>query len=453
MLSNKLIASITALPDEHILFANSKAKISVIAVKQLANVHKVFVERLAGKSLGLSMRDNLQLSLWIILLDGIARRLTILPSEMTDEQKNHFSRLAEIDVVLDDHGELGFNLDSHFNVQGDKSLPEIYTLPMNTEWILATSGTTGVPKLVKHSLSSLSQTVKKTSSGLRFIWGALYDIQRYAGLQVFLQAVQGGSTLIFSDEIELLKDKIALFSKYQVNALSATPTMWRKILMQTNAGSLSLSLITLGGEIVDEGILNALSRLYTGTKIRHIYASTEAGVGFSISDKKAGFPASYLTNPPNGISLRVDERGVLYIKSASNALGYLNAIQLEKDTDNYVKTGDKVQLHDERYFFCGRENGVINVGGNKVFPEEIEAVLLTYEGVKMAVVSAQKNAITGALIQVKIVLDVNIEDKQQFIARLRKYCSSQLEPYKVPAIYHVVDTIDMNATGKLHRAG
>ena len=156
-----------------------------------------------------------------------------------------------------------------------------------TLWIIPTSGTTNRPKLIKHSTDSLISRVKVDKvKGKALIWGNLYDHTRFAGIQVLLQGLIGGSTLVLDNKSNI-EEKLNALIKNHCNALSGTPTIWRNILMLPSAKKLKLKQITLGGEIIDQAILNSLKRIYPNARITHIYALTEIGVAFSVSDSVA----------------------------------------------------------------------------------------------------------------------------------------------------------------------
>jgi len=229
--------------------------------------------------------------------------------------------------------------------------------------------------------------------------------------------------------------------------LSATPTLWRKILMLPISSKLKLRQITLGGEIADQSILNALAKQFPNAKIVHIYASTEAGVGFSVGDKLAGFPVSYLSDLPGGVAIKVIENHLL-VKSDNLAETVLGVSDF-RDSEGYVDTGDLVQLREGRYYFLGRASGLINVGGNKVYPEEIEQVLLQHPGVKLARVFAKKSHLMGGLVVCEIAIDeMGKSSASEFKKQLREHCLEYLEDWKVPALFNIVDNIENAASGK-----
>lgn len=272
---------------------------------------------------------------------------------------------------------------------------------------------------------------------------------RFAGVQVFLQGVLGGGGLVLPDPEAPLTARIDTLIRQQCTALSATPTMWRKLLMTAEAKALQLRQVTLGGEIADDAVLGALAARFPEARITHVYASTEAGAAFSVLDGKAGFPASYLDNPPGGIRLRVID-GRLAVHNDAVSPDYVGGTRFA-DADGFIDTGDVVERVGDRFQFRGRENGAINVGGNKVFPEEVEKQLLTHRLVASARVHAKASPITGQLVVAEIVPADAAADLKALIAELRARCRADLQPWQVPASIKVVSGLEINPGGKMER--
>jgi acyl-CoA synthetase (AMP-forming)/AMP-acid ligase II len=334
----------------------------------------------------------------------------------------------------------------------DKVLPE----SGETCWLLSTSGTTGTPKLVAHTLSSLTESTKlEPTTGAHMRWGLLYDPARFAGLQLLLQALLGGGTLIVPPD-GALNGAVEFLADQGVNALSATPTLWRKILMAPAASRLRLRQATLGGEIADAQVLNAMRHRFPEARIVHIYASTEAGVGFSVKDGQAGFPASYLQPQaqPLGVELRIGSRNQLLIKKRASVAAIWDGENCLAMDAPYFDTGDLVELRGDRVFFLGRASGAINVGGNKVMPEVVESVLMQHPAVLAAKVYAKPSSVVGNLVSADVSLQPQptAPDEQALRAELLDACRSQLAKWQVPATIKFVGDIALGANGKISRS-
>jgi acyl-CoA synthetase (AMP-forming)/AMP-acid ligase II len=334
----------------------------------------------------------------------------------------------------------------------DISSELISTADGMTRWIIATSGTTGTPKLVAHTLSSLTRTVKKeTSAGCQHRWALLYDPCRFAGLQVVLQSLIGGSTLLIPPQN--LHDCVNFMIEEGCTAISATPSMWRNFLGIPQTSKLNLAQITLGGEIADEKVLARLKQIFPLARITHIYASTETGVGFSVKDGKAGFPLSFLEqNAGNNIKLKINDAGLLFLKYNGLSQRYIGRSDAISDIDGFINTGDRVEIVGDRVFFLGRANGAINVGGQKVMPEKIENVIRACEGVVNTIVYGKNNPFLGNVVAADVISDGTVSNKE-IKDRLTTFCRERLEPYMRPAVIRFVNEIIMTDTGKMERKG
>lgn len=396
---------------------------------------------LYNQSISLELSDPRALAVALTLLDGFANKILLLPHDLDPEVKEEFVRAAGAGRILSDAAYF-LNLTA-LNPKGANRGA------IATRWLICTSGTTGKPKVVEHTRPSLTRTLKTDQSkGSEITWGLLYDLNRFAGLQLFLQSLAGGSRLLIPERISDLPSALTFFSANGCNAISATPTLWRKILMVPESERLNLTQITLGGEIADQRVLNAVKQRWPSARIVHIYASTEAGVGFSVNDGLAGFPAGWLRQPPPGLSLRVDENGILFLKPQIVEQRFMDGASLVTP-DGFINTGDLVRSEGSRVYFLGRESGAINVGGLKVHPEEVERVLLEFPGVVAAHVGAKKSAFTGALVKAQIVLSTAADDS--VVAQIQEHCRARLEAFKVPALIEIVSQLQTNTMGKVKR--
>lgn len=448
----RLQAYLAQLPGDKLLADTTSGKWTVSRVLENFSSQS---QAVAGKRVALQLSDPGVGLRALALLDGVAASITLLSPSLPVEYLPRLLRLAQCDILIADAtvNNDDFSVADSYTHPDQLSLPDspVTELLAVTAWHLATSGTTGVPKLVSHSLASLVRTTKfRPPGGEEPRWGLLYDYTRFAGLQVLLQAVLAGSRLIAPPLDASLQTKITQLAAAGCTHLSATPTMWRKIAMTPAARSLPLRQITLGGEIADDRILNSLAALYPSARIIHIYASTEAGVGFSVKDRRSGFPASYLNKPPDGMALRIDS-GRLFLKNTAVRPNYVGTDIGFGTEDGWIDTGDNVTFDDQRVQFLGRASGLINVGGDKVHPEEVEAILMAHPAVHAARVFGRASSIMGTVVAAEVVPTTPPVDVTGLRRDLKTFLGTHLTPAKVPAIINFVADLALNATGKVSR--
>src|SRR5213596_30024 len=418
------------------------------------------LEELRGRSVLIATSDQLTAALALIELDGVVRRLVLGPPDLPSEHLSHIVTTAAVDALVSD------------GAVPPTSAPGVgVVVPCRprlaptdaerrgghqTEWILLTSGTTGPPKLVVHTLASLAGVIREghTLAGSA-VWSTFYDIRRYGGLQIFLRALLGGGSLVLSSAGEALGDFLGRAGAHGVTHISGTPSHWRRALMSPSAHRIAPHYVRLSGEIADQAILDHVRAFYPGARIAHAFASTEAGVGFAVEDGLAGFPASLLTQRGAEVELKVEE-GSLRIRSARTGIRYLGSPgEPLADRDGFVDTGDIVELRGASYHFVGRRGGIINVGGLKVHPEEVEAVINGHPQVQMSVVRTRKNAITGALVVADVVLREEPEAANGRVAEREhesmQRCRETLARHKVPAAIRFVSAQAVTPSGKLVR--
>lgn len=299
---------------------------------------------------------------------------------------------------------------------------------------LFTSGTTGQPKKIKHSLQNLLRNIKINENQKNLVWGFAYNPTHMAGLQVFLQAIVNGNSLvnIFNNSRVEIFEKI---KKYSITNISATPTFYR-LLLPIEETYPTVKRITLGGEKSDEKLLDNIQKLFPEAKINNVYASTEAGAIFS-AHREFFKIKSHLEN---------------LIKVVENEL-YLHQSLLGKSDEldeikDFYATGDLIEWIDENqkiFKFVSRKNEHINVGGYKVNPNEVEEVLLQNSKIKNAKVFGKPNAVLGNILSAEIVVFENQELEE---AEIRNYLEDKLQNYKIPRRISFVEEIGLTRTGK-----
>jgi len=406
------------------------------------------VAALAGKSVALATRAQLAGARALLALDGVARRLVVLPPDFDADKRRAAMAQAEAEaIVVDDESDAA---GATVHLIGDCAAPSDPLPLLDTQWILPTSGTTGAPKLVAHRLEGLLGAIVP-ATGPAPVWATFYDIRRYGGLQIFLRAATGGATLVLSGSGEAVGDHVDRLLAAGVTHVTGTPSHWRRLLMSPHAARLAPVYVRLSGEIADQPILDALRAAYPHAKIVHAYASTEAGVGFEVTDEREGFPASVIREEGDPAFRVVD--GSLRIRSKRAALTYVGRDDLRlRDDEGFVDTDDRVELRGERFHFQGRGAGVINIGGLKVHPEEVEQVINAHAAVQASLVKARRNPIVGDLLVADVVLkDGYAEAAATLRAEILADCRARLERHKAPASIAFVPALAVTAGGKLAR--
>ncbi|CAO3378214.1 ANL family adenylate-forming protein [Azospirillum argentinense] len=305
--------------------------------------------------------------------------------------------------------------------------------------LLETSGTTGAPKLVRHDFQRLRGRLRGAADpGAR--WLLAYEPAAFAGLQVILTALAAGATLVSAPgagAVELAR----LAVRHAVTHISATPSFWRAFLLALDGAAPPLAAVTLGGEVADQPLLDRLAERFPAAKLRHIYASTEAGALFAVGDGRAGFPAAWLDGGIDGVGLRLRD-GVLEVESPRAMLGY---------DGGWLSTGDVVELRGDRALFAGRLDGRVNVGGVKVSPEVVEQVLLDVPGVRDALVQAAANPVTGHILTALVVPASGVEETA--LRAAIRAAVADLPPAARPRLVTMTGSIALGAAGKKTRKG
>jgi acyl-coenzyme A synthetase/AMP-(fatty) acid ligase len=412
---------------------------------------------LSRRSVLLAVSDQLISALAMTEIDGVACRMLLCPPDLAADHVETLIDDAGIDAVVTDEPARWANAGVYLvlGAHSPERAAKKAKTERATEWLMLTSGTSGVPKIVGHTLEGLTGAIVADgpARGAAPVWATFYDIRRYGGLQIFLRAILSGGSMVLSEPGEALADHVARLNERGVTHISGTPSHWRKLLMSGSAAGFSPRYVRLSGEIADQAVLDGLRHAFPEASIGHAYASTEAGVGFAVNDGREGFPAGILGNR-DGVEIKVED-GSLRIRSTRTAHAYVgrNAAAIA-DADGFVDTGDMVELRGERYHFVGRRGGIINIGGLKVHPEEIEAVINRHPQVRMSRAKSRRSPITGAIVVADVILADGCDLGQSggIREKILAECRARLAPHKVPAMIKFVSALDITAAGKLARS-
>ena len=329
-------------------------------------------------------------------------------------------------IILKLHNEISVSLSEEpigeLNFSRYKSSSLFISKAGENEFSIFTSGTTGKPKKVVVDLEDLILKITPTNDK-NFKWILTYNPKSFAGLQVLLTAVISDNVIYFSLDSSVTS-LLKIIQKYKINAVSATPTFWRVFLSSSFKDTHNLELITLGGELIEESLLKKLVEIYPDAKITQIYATTEFGKIFSVSDKKAGFPIEFINKYK--LKIKNDELFVKY-------------------ENEYMSTKDKVKIMEDRLFFVGRNSDFLKVAGNKVNIKSIEQKLLNLKNVSDAKINFQSSKIVGNILTLDVVL---VKDNESERMNLKKMCRSTLETYEIPKIINFLPVLKTNSNLK-----
>jgi acyl-CoA synthetase (AMP-forming)/AMP-acid ligase II len=274
-------------------------------------------------------------------------------------------------------------------------------------------------------------------------WLLVYDATRWAGIQVWVQSLLTGGTLVVPASRD--PDVVArAMAAEKVAVLPATPTLLRRLITSADRSLLATcapSRITLGGEAADGPLLEQAGTAFPAAKITQVYATTELGEVFRVTDGRPGFPATWLGKGlPGGVRIATRRDGELLV-------------QLSRDAAE-VATGDLVERRGDRYEFTGRRSDVIVVGGAKVYPKRVEEILRRVPGIAEARVYGMPSAITGELVAAEIVLAEPLSESagaDNIRTAALAVCRGSLEPHAVPRVLDIVKQIATTAAGKTPR--
>ncbi|HPQ38722.1 MAG TPA: fatty acid--CoA ligase family protein, partial [Synergistaceae bacterium] len=297
--------------------------------------------------------------------------------------------------------------------------------------ILFSSGSTGEPKAAVHDLVPMLEKFKVRRGSKRMLSFLLFD--HIGGFNTLLHILSNGGCVV------TVQDRspdavLKAVEKHRVEILPTSPSFLTMLLLSeayTRYDLSSLERITYGTEVMPESTLKAIHKALPGITLQQTYGLSELGI---LRSKSRSADSLWVKIGGEGFQTRVVE-GVLEIRAKSAMLGYLNAPSPFTE-DGWFMTGDEVEVDGEYFLIKGRRSEIINVGGQKVYPAEVESVLQQMEGVLDVVVSGKKNPILGQMVTAKVNL-INEESEKDFVKRMRLFCKGRLQPFQIPQQVHV----------------
>lgn len=299
--------------------------------------------------------------------------------------------------------------------------------------VLFSSGSTGAPKAAVHDLERLLRKFKVRKRAYRTI--VFLQLDHIGGVNTLLYTLSNAGAIIVPKDRSPAGVCRAI-EEHRGELLPTSPTFLNLLLISGAIGQhdlSSLKLITYGTEPMPASTLTRVAETFPALKLQQTYGSTEIGI---LRSESRGQDSLWVRVGGEGFETKVVD-GRLWVRAESAMLGYLNAPS-PFSADGFYDTGDLVEVDGEWLRILGRKSDVINVGGSKVHPAEVESTLLAMDGVDDASVSGEANALTGHIVTATVRLSTG-ETLSEFKGRMRVFCKDRLESYKVPAKVRLAD--------------
>ena len=349
-------------------------------------------------------------------------------------------------------GMLFFEMDPHDSYKikrlGSYHPNELYDQLRNLNHpglVLFSSGSTGKSKAAVHDFVRILEKFKVSRHALRTIIFLLFD--HIGGVNTLFYTLSNGGCIVTVPE-RTPDGVLQAIQNFHVELLPTSPTFMNLILLSEaykryDLGS--LKTVTYGTEPMPESTLKRFNALFPGVQLLQTYGLSEIGI---LRSKSKSSDSLWVKVGGEGFETRVVD-GILQVKAESAMLGYLNAPSPFTE-DGWFVTGDRVEVDGQYLKILGRQSEIINVGGEKVYPNEIESVIQELDNVAEATVYGERNAITGNIVCTSIRLK-NQEDSKEFAIRLKEFCRRRLQAYKVPVKVQVVGKKQYNERFKKMR--
>jgi long-chain acyl-CoA synthetase len=311
--------------------------------------------------------------------------------------------------------------------------------------VILTSGSTGMPKASLHRADRFLAKFEQPHPALRTL--LVLPIDHMAGLDSLFYALSSGGTLIIPEKNNP-EGICSAIARHRAELLPATPSLLNLIWLSgalTYHDLTSLKIITYGAEVMPEVTLERLRASLPGCRFIQKYGATEFGSPRTRSRKDGSL---WFKITGGEFETRIMDQ-TLWVRSPFSMLGYLNAPS-PIDADGWMNTGDRVEVDGDYFRILGRQSEMINVGGHKVNPADVENVLLTADNISDALVYGERNQILGHTVTA-VVRVVQPEETARLIPRIRTWCQERLPKESIPVKIHIADDQTWNSRYKKMR--
>ncbi len=363
-----------------------------------------------------------------LLLCLIERSVVIVPlTKSVEAHREEFINIAEVQIIISfNESDDDFRFEKRDVSVANSLTKELIKKGGDAGLILFSSGSTGKSKAALHNFSPLLEKFKVPRHQMCALTFLLLD--HIGGINTLLYTLSNGGTVVSVQDRnpEVICKAIA---DHKVQMLPTSPTFLNMLLISKdyeNYDLSSLELITYGTEVMPENTLKQIHKAFPNVRLQQTYGMSELGI---LRSKSKDSDSLWVKVGCAGFETKIVE-GMLWVRAKSAMMGYLNAPN-PFDKDGWMNTGDMVEVDGEYIKILGRKSEIINVGGQKVYPAEVENVLMQMENIEDAVVYGEKNPIMGNLVAARINL-VGEEDLSNLKKRIREFCKDKLASFKMP---------------------
>ncbi len=368
-----------------------------------------------------------------LLLALIERNAILVPlTSSVEEKKPEFREIAQVEAVV----EIRADDTLHAWRTGASASHELLLRLKDSRspgLILFSSGSTGKSKAALHDIVPMLEKFKVPRHTLRTITFLLFD--HIGGFNTLLYNLSNAGCVITVQDRK--PDTICrAIERYRVQLLPTSPTFINLLLVSEAYRQFDLSslqTVTYGTEVMPESTLQRFHALFPGIKLQQTYGLSEVGI---MRSKSRSSDSLWVKVGGEGFETRIVE-GLLEIKAKSAMMGYLNAPSPFTE-DGWFKTGDAVEVDGEYIKILGRKSELINVGGEKVYPAEVESTLQLMDGVEDVAVRGEPNPITGHIVHARVKLSTD-ESLPMFRKRMHEFCKDKLARFKIPQKIELVE--------------
>lgn len=307
--------------------------------------------------------------------------------------------------------------------------------------LVSTSGTSGKPKIAIHNLETFLERYRKPKRP--YITIQFLPLNHIGGLDVMFSTLINGGTLVIPENRNI-DTILKTIEKYKVEVFPTTPSFLNLMLMSgeyINYDLSSLKVIAYGAETMPEATLLELHKVFPNVKLKQTYGSTELGTLKTCSKSSDSLYIKLLDN------MKVVDN-ILYIKSLTPMVGYLG--EEAPFDDGWYCTGDLVEQDGEYIKILGRASSLVNVGGNKVSPEQVENTIRSFLGIKDCLVYGEENSLLGSIVVADVEVETELES-DVFIKLLREHCMKYLPKYAVPITFNIQKKLEITERFKKKR--